>query len=171
VTRVDFSRLGSFVGVLVACVGCDRAAKEAADVWLASGEPIAFAGDTVRFQLVENTGAFLSLGAALPESVRNVLFLALVPALLAAAFVWLVWFVRVSRAEVMALALVAGGGLGNWIDRWLHAGAVTDFVSIGLGPLRTGIFNVADVAVMAGALLLVLLARRREKPAEPKPEQ
>lgn len=52
--------------------------------------------------------------------------------------------------------MIVGGGLANWLDRMLHDGAVTDFVSLGLGPLRTGIFNVADVAIVAGLLLLVL---------------
>ncbi|HEY8123705.1 MAG TPA: signal peptidase II, partial [Myxococcota bacterium] len=49
-------------------------------------------------------------------------------------------------------------------DRVLNAGAVTDFVSLGVGPLRTGIFNLADVAIMAGAALLLLPIR--ETPRE-----
>ena len=56
-----------------------------------------------------------------------------------------------------------GGGVGNWIDRVLHAGVVTDFVRIGLGPLRTGIFNVADVAVMAGAGILIWMMWRPDE--------
>ena len=60
-----------------------------------------------------------------------------------------------------------GGGLGNWLDRVMHDGAVTDFVSLGLGGLRTGIFNVADLAVVAGTLLLVASARRRAPDESP----
>ena len=44
----------------------------------------------------------------------------------------------------------------------MNGGAVTDFVSLGFGPLRTGIFNVADVAVIAGVCLVVLSTRARE---------
>ena len=49
---------------------------------------------------------------------------------------------------------VAGGG-SNLVDRALH-GAVVDFLNVGIGPLRTGIFNVADMAIMLGAALLVV---------------
>jgi signal peptidase II len=70
--------------------------------------------------------------------------------------------------QLAALGLIVGGGLGNWIDRILHDGNVTDFVSVGLGPLRTGIFNFADVAVMAGMLWL-LVASRSSADAEREP--
>jgi signal peptidase II len=46
------------------------------------------------------------------------------------------------------------GGLGNLIDRLAYGGYVVDFVNIGIGPLRTGVFNVADVGVVVGALML-----------------
>jgi signal peptidase II len=49
-----------------------------------------------------------------------------------------------------------GGGIGNLIDRALHQGAVVDFMNVGLGNLRTGIFNVADVALTGGAIALAL---------------
>ena len=55
--------------------------------------------------------------------------------------------------------IVCGGGLANWLDRLLHQGAVTDFVSLGVGPLRTGIFNLADVVVVGGVALLLLSLR------------
>jgi signal peptidase II len=49
--------------------------------------------------------------------------------------------------------------MGNLIDRWM-CGYVRDFVNVGLGPIRTGIFNVADATLMAGSLLAFLLHRR-----------
>jgi signal peptidase II len=45
------------------------------------------------------------------------------------------------------------------IDRLLYHGRVTDFLNVGIGSLRTGIFNLADMAILAGALLLVLKMR------------
>jgi len=63
------------------------------------------------------------------------------------------------------LMLIVGGGLGNLIDRLFFGGKVTDFVSMGIGPLRTGIFNVADVAIMFGSLgmfLLMMLPERED---------
>ena len=152
--------LASFLFVLVGCVGCDHATKRVATALLADSAPIALAGDTVRFQLVENPGAFLSLGARLPEPLRSALLSGFVPLLLVCLCLWLARSARASRVELLALGLVVGGGLGNWIDRLQHGGAVTDFVSLGVGWLRTGIFNVADVAIMAGVALLLWTARR-----------
>ena len=70
---------------------------------------------------------------------------------------------------LVALGILAGGGLGNWLDRVLHDGHVTDFVSLGVGQLRTGIFNVADLSVVAGVAVL-LLASRSDANAVPGPQ-
>ena len=152
-----------FAFVLLVCVGCDHAAKHVAEQWLAGTAGISLLGGAVRFELVANTGAFLSLGAKLPEAVRHVLLIGLVPVLLAS----LVWAVLrapgVTRTQVAAFALVAGGGLANWLDRLANDGAVTDFVSLGLGPLRTGIFNVADLAIVAGLVALLAAGAGRDR--------
>jgi signal peptidase II len=55
----------------------------------------------------------------------------------------------------IGLCLLTGGGLGNLIDRISNNGAVTDFLRLGIGPLRTGIFNLADVAIVSGVLMLL----------------
>ena len=119
---------------------------------------ISLGGDSVRLELVHNPGAFLSLASELPADVRGPLLLVLVPLALAALFVLALRSRAASGRSVLGLGLIAGGGLGNWLDRLMHGGAVTDFVSLGLGPLRTGIFNLADVCIVAGALLLLLLS-------------
>ena len=150
----------AFSLALVACVGCDQASKHAAGLLLAGSERVTLLGDTVRFELVANPGAFLSLGAGLPELVRRALLVGLVPVLLASVCLLVARSALVSRGGLIALGLVAGGGLGNWFDRVLHHGAVTDFVSMGLGRFRTGIFNVADVAILGGLLLLILSGGR-----------
>ena len=54
------------------------------------------------------------------------------------------------RFDVLAASLLVAGGVGNLIDRAAFAGRVTDFVTVGVGRLRTGIFNVADVLIVAG---------------------
>jgi signal peptidase II len=82
---------------------------------------------------------------------------------------WLVFRTPgVSRAQALAFGLVAGGGFANWLDRVRGDGSVTDFVSLGFGPLRTGIFNVADVAIVLGLLLFLFVraAAGREPSAE-----
>jgi signal peptidase II len=114
--------------------------------------------DSLRLQLTQNPGSFLSLGASLPEPLRFGLFTAVV-AIVLIGLVCAALFARLSTARFVALALVAGGGISNLIDRLLYDGRVTDFLNVGIGSLRTGIFNLADMAILAGALLLVLRMR------------
>jgi signal peptidase II len=153
--------------LLAVCVGCDHASKQAASSLLADSPGLALAGDTVRLELVSNPGAFLSMGANLPDTLRHIVLIGLVPLLIACVCLGFARAARSSRVLLVGLALLAGGGLGNWLDRLLNAGAVTDFVSLGLGPLRTGIFNLADVAVIAGVCLVLLSTRHaaQEAPA------
>lgn len=145
-----------FLAVLVSSAGCDHAAKQVAERTLSNSAAISLAFDSVRFELVHNPGAFLSLGENLPAALRQVLFVAAVPVMLVLVCGFFLRFGPASPSSLVALGLMAGGGLANWLDRILHAGAVTDFVSLGIGPLRTGIFNLADVFVLAGAGALVL---------------
>lgn len=143
-----------FVVVLFFSAGCDQAVKQLATDRLGDGSPVSLAGDTVRFELATNSGGFLSLGADLPPALRRILFVALVPvSVLLVAFL-MIRSGSVSAPAIAGLGLFVGGGLGNWIDRVVHDGAVTDFVSVGVAGLRTGIFNVADVCIVAGMLLL-----------------
>lgn len=149
-----------FLAMLAFSAGCDQATKRLAVERLEGRPAVSLAGDAVRFELAANPGGFLSLGAGLPPELRRGLFLVAVPlALLVVCAV--VLRARPRSALVLGgLGLVAGGGIGNWLDR-VREGAVTDFVSLGIGGLRTGVFNVADLAVIAGVVLLALVAGDR----------
>ncbi len=144
---------------LSCCVGCDQVSKSAARSMLHSGVTESLFSDTLRFQLTQNPGSFLSLGASLPEQLRFTLFTAAVAVLVVGLVCAALFARRLSAARFVALALVAGGGISNLIDRLLNDGRVTDFLNVGIGTLRTGIFNLADMAILAGALLLVLNMR------------
>jgi len=112
--------------------------------------------DVLRLQLTQNPGAFLSLGASLSVQLRFVLFTAAAGTLLMGLVLAALFVKRLNRWGIGALALIAGGGASNLLDRLLDAGRVTDFLNVGIGPLRTGIFNIADMAILAGAILLLL---------------
>jgi signal peptidase II len=73
-----------------------------------------------------------------------------------------------SRVILVGLALFVAGGASNLADR-VTRGSVIDFMSVGSGPLRTGIFNVADAAIMLGAGLVLgdYTGRRRTPPPKP----
>ena len=150
--------------LLLSCVGCDQATKILAKSHLASRLPMEYLNGAVRIQYAENTGAFLSLGANLPEEARFILFVLLVGPILITGLAFAFRSDRTAPAQKMGLILAVGGGMGNLIDRIAH-GAVVDFVSLGIGPLRTGIFNLADVAITAG-LVLFLAAGARETEAQ-----
>ena len=61
-----------------------------------------------------------------------------------------------SRSDEVALALILAGGVGNLIDRLRFVGRVTDFLYLSAGPLHTGVFNVADMAITLGILWLAV---------------
>jgi len=156
--------------VLFTCAGCDQVTKTIAENHLPSAQPIRLMGDMVRLQYTSNMGGFLGLGAGLPDPVRFWLFTVFAGAILIGAlrYVWV-------SAEIdhpvilLGVSLILGGGLGNLIDRLLHGGKVVDFMNVGVGSLRTGVFNLADVALMLGpALLFIGMAQLRnmEKSAD-----
>lgn len=145
--------------LFLASVGCDQVTKAVARDQLTLGEHHSYAADTFRLILAENPGAFLSIGEALPDHIRSTLFivgvgLASLGALLAAFLAK-----GLGHWQVAGLSLIAGGGVGNWIDRLTHDGRVTDFLNVGVGTLRTGIFNVADMVLMAGVAIFIFAAR------------
>jgi len=150
-----------FFGVLFCSAGCDHASKRIAISALGHAGGVSLASDALRLELVSNPGAFLSLGAGFPEAIRDVLFVGIVPLLVLCLCIHILYTHARSIPVLVGLGLVAGGGLGNWLDRLLHGGAVTDFITFSLGSLRTGVFNFADVAVLAGVGLLVLSVRGR----------
>lgn len=147
------------LAVVLATVGCDQVTKHVAVTTLAGEPRHSYFGDTFRLELIENPGAFLGLGAELPASVRSLLFSAGTAALLA-----VVAFVALKRRwegrALLGLTLVWAGGSSNLVDRVTN-GNVIDFMNLGIGWLRTGIFNVADVAIMLG---IALVATSRDGP-------
>jgi signal peptidase II len=158
----------ALVACLVAAImTVDLATKAIAERHLADGPTIHLLGDTVRVGYVLNSGVFLSLGHELSPSLRFWLFVVGVAGVLALLLGLTFKDPRFRLAEVVAVGAIVGGGLGNLWDR-IQLGVVRDFMNVGIGSLRTGIFNVADMAITFGgiALLLLPLLRRRVPKAE-----
>jgi signal peptidase II len=144
------------LGLIALVLGIDRVAKVVAIETLAGLPPRDFLGGTIRLVYQENHGAMLSLGANLPESIRFLFFGALVALVLVVLLVIVLIRARLSGADAVSASLVIGGGLGNVIDRFLFDGAVIDFLNIGVGSIRTGVFNLADVVILLGIVLFVV---------------
>jgi signal peptidase II len=150
------------LAVIFLCIGVDQATKWLAQKHLAPHGFISFAADTFRLQYAENTGAFLSLGSSLPEPWRHLIFTVLVGIFLLALLAFLFFNRALPQELSVCLALVCAGGLSNLIDRVAYGGRVVDFLNVGIGPLRTGIFNVADMAITGGAIFLLIDNFRRK---------
>jgi signal peptidase II len=148
--------------IISACIAIDQTTKWFAKKYLAPDAFISFAGDTFRLQYAENTGAFLSLGSSLPEPWRHIVLTGFVGIFLLALLAYFLFNPSLSREYVACLALVCGGGLSNLIDRIAYDGRVVDFLNVGIGALRTGIFNVADMAITGGAILLLIDSFRKK---------
>lgn len=167
--RAWSNRFMKIAAVLLACVGGDQLTKAIAKTYLPREEAWSYLGDTVRLQLAHNYGAFLSLGDSLPPGLRQALLSAGVGIVLLGLLIYLLWWKTVNPRHVVPLSLILAGGLGNLIDRIAYGGYVVDFVNLGIGALRTGVFNVADVAIMAGVVWLLLVDVLR-KPGRKNPE-
>ena len=137
----------------------DQGTKYIAKEQLRGEGRISMAGDIFRLQYSENTGAFLSMGANLPEPLRKGLFTGLVAVILVVFLIYLIRNNGLNRAAIVAGALMFSGGVGNLIDRIFNDGAVVDFLNLGYGTIRTGIFNVADMAIMAGLFLFIFVGK------------
>jgi len=130
--------------------------------------PRIYFGGLVTLVFTQNEGAFLSLGSSLSPAVRTAIFTGAVGVAVCIAFVMLITK-RVSGIDAIAVALIAAGGVGNLIDRLTRHGRVTDFIYMQAGPLHTGVFNVADMAITGGVIWLLVssfVPKTKNPPAE-----
>jgi signal peptidase II len=147
--------------VLIGCVGCDQISKSAAREYLAGTGVHSYLSDTLRLEYAQNPGAFLSIGESLPPAVRYTGLVIGVGVFIVALLAWAAVDARLGWMQRVALAAIGAGGASNLIDRIRFDGVVTDFLNLGVGALRTGIFNVADSILMLGAVVLLISFRAR----------
>lgn len=145
--------------LLTGTIGCDQVTKLVARDSLPVTGPLSYLNGLVQFHYAHNPGAFLSLGSGLNGSTRFWIFNVGVAVFLLLLGWFLINLKTLERVQVIGLTLVLGGGIGNMIDRFLFGG-VTDFLFMQLGPLHTGVFNVADMAIVFGIVLLLVKSRQ-----------
>lgn len=138
--------------LVVICI--DHYTKYLAEMLLATAGEVAFFNSFLKFTLIQNYGGFLGIVNNLSETSRFFLLNFCVALLLLGCFLYLFAFNKRTFRHDIPLAFVTGGGTANLLDRLLHNGGVTDFLSIGIGDFRTGIFNFADVAILGGSFIL-----------------
>lgn len=166
-------RLGVLLLVVFLVIVVDQITKSIAQDRLRGEDPIIFLDGMARLQYAENTGAFLSLGAGLPETAQRWIFVGAVTVILAGVLIYALRELQnLPMLLLVAFGLILGGGIGNLIDRVMNNGRVVDFMNVGIGNLRTGIFNVADMALMLGVGLVLVYGLTNKEQASPEsPEQ
>ncbi len=143
-----------FWPLVIALLLTDCATKRAVEHRLAVGEPQPVVGEVVRFTLSYNTNAAMGLQLGGPS--RRLVLSALT---IAALLVLGLLYHRTGPSErlrVIGVALIAGGALGNLVDRLRSTAGVVDFIDVGVANVRFWTFNVADMGITAGAVLLLL---------------
>ncbi len=158
---MNIKRIGIILIVLLN-IGCDQISKGIVRKKIASSEYIQVINDNFVLTNVENTGAMLGVGQNLPQPLK-ILLLQISPILILMFLTFNILKKRnLNKWLTIAFAFVIGGGVGNLIDRVAY-GSVTDFMHISLGPIKTGIFNMADVSVTLGGIFILLFSFRRKK--------
>jgi signal peptidase II len=127
------------------------------------GERISLIGDTFIMMNVENSGAFLGMGSDLNPTLRILLLLILPILVLGFVLRHILKDKTMDSWSLFAFASIIGGGIANVYDRIIY-GSVTDFFFIDLGGVfRTGIFNMADLSVTTGMIILLIVSFRKKK--------
>ena len=140
--------------VITVNIGCDQVSKNMIKRSVLPYETIHVLSDHLTVTRVENSGAFLSAGDSMSKSSKQI-FLTLIPVIAMVLGLVYLFLKPVSGNMLVGLCFVIGGGVGNLFDRILY-GSVTDFLYLKFGIFQTGIFNMADVSIMAGMSVILL---------------
>ena len=113
-------------------------------------------GDVFTLIKVENTGAFLGMGSDLSETFRILLLIVLPIIVLISITIYTYIDKDLDKISIIGFSLIIGGGIGNIFDRIVY-GSVTDFLYLNFGGIfKTGIFNIADMSVTTGMILILI---------------
>ncbi len=148
-------------------IGCDQVTKNLAKDNLIEGVSTSYLNDIVRLIYVQNTGAALGLGDDLHPQLSFWLLSIFPLIVLSGLAFYAIKNAKTMRSmELLSFCLIFAGGIGNIIDRILYDRHVTDFLNVGFGDIRTGIFNFADMCVTSGVIGLLCLRLTKSKPKD-----
>ena len=110
---------------------------------------------------VENSGAFLGMGSELSYIPKLILLIIFPIVVLVAVSIYTYVDKKLDNLSLVGFSLIIGGGVANIFDRIVY-GSVTDFLYINLGGfLKTGIFNIADLSVTTGMILILIASFKK----------
>jgi isoleucyl-tRNA synthetase len=158
--REEGSKALLYSGLVGGVVGLDQLTKYVVERTLILYNPVPVVGDYLRLTYIHNPGA--AFGLHLGDYSRYI-FLTLTLLAVVLLFVWYRQTPLDDRLRLFAIATVTGGAVGNLIDRVRSRLGVVDFLDVGFGTVRWPVFNVADIAVTVGAVLLALSLWKEEQ--------
>jgi signal peptidase II len=151
--------------IAIAVVVLDRLTKWVIEQTITLEDAINVIPGLFRLTHLENTGAAFSLFADSTSPFKTMLLIAFSLGALAVVS-FLLWRERaIFNAGTLALSLILGGAVGNLWDR-LMDGKVTDFLDFYVGIHHWPPFNIADSAIVVGALLLLMRMMRTNQPQQ-----
>ena len=150
--------------ILLCNITLDRITKLLAIEFLEGKETISLFYNTIVLKYVENTGAFLSIGSNWPDILKYIVLI-IIPVCVCLYGLYYCAFKLEDKKLIIIIVSIVGGGLANLIDRLVYDFHVVDFLNFGIGSLRTGILNVADMSVTFGILFLVIYTLKEKKNA------
>lgn len=154
--KLPLRRAGFILAVIAVNIALDQVTKYIAKSELGPNEVVHVLGNFFILVRAENDGAFLSLFSGLGP-VLKIIFLLVMPSLaMVGVLAYSLIKPGVSTVTLFGLSCIVAGGLSNLYDRIVNNMFVFDFMNMGIGPLRTGIFNVADLSIMIGIGVLLL---------------
>ena len=161
---MDGSRkMALYGGVTLGLIALDQITKLIVQDRMRLYDPIPVIGDFFRLTYIYNRGAAFGLHFG---DWSRIIFMML--PVVAVVFLFVMYRATPwgDRMRLVSIALVTGGAIGNLIDRLRSSRGVVDFFDVGVGAWRWPVFNVADIGVTIGALLLAVSLWREEQKLE-----
>jgi signal peptidase II len=155
-----FLRVIFIIAVILAIIVSDQWSKSVIKNSPDRYTPYPVVGNLFELRYTENSGGFLGLGSSLPQNLKPAVFL-IIPAIVLSFLLFFVLYNYVYRntitnIDTFACCCILAGGVGNLIDRALYNGNVIDFMVFGIGELKTGVMNIADMAISLGITIIVI---------------
>jgi len=159
---MNISRNASIILLVIANIAADQISKfwVRATVEKNSSSPII--GEYLTLRNIENDGAFLGMGGDLNPTLKLFVLLLIPAAVLLFVLYYMFKEKQMDKLSLIGFSCVVGGGIANVFDRFVY-GSVTDFIFIDLGFVRTGIFNIADLSVTTGMILILWSSLKQRK--------
>ncbi|MFS4482361.1 signal peptidase II [Hyunsoonleella sp. 2307UL5-6] len=150
---------------IILTIAADQISKVLVRLYVEKGSSSPIIGDFFQLMNVENEGAFLGMGSELNDTLKLILLLILPVVVLGFVLRHVIKDKSLDNWSLFAFASIIGGGIANVYDRFAY-GSVTDFLYIRITDvLRTGIFNLADLSVTTGMIILVAMIFKNKKKA------